>query len=61
MTGSVRSLNAIGARYFIAGGLAVTTHGYIRITMDVESLEALVAMEETTGRPRDVDDLEHLR
>jgi hypothetical protein len=32
----VRSLNSSGARYFIAGGLAVVAHGYLRLTADVD-------------------------
>ena len=37
----VRSLNTIGARYLIAGGLAVNAHGYIRLTMDVDLVIAM--------------------
>ncbi len=32
----VRSLNGAGARYLIAGGLAVVAHGYVRLTADLD-------------------------
>ena len=32
----VRALNDAGARYLIAGGLAVVAHGYLRFTADVD-------------------------
>ncbi len=43
----VRSLNAAGVRYLIAGGLAVNAHGYL--------------MKEAVGREQDRIDNEHLR
>ena len=41
----VRALEDAGVRYLVAGGLAVNAHGY----------------QEVAGRPRDVDDIQHLR
>lgn len=32
----VKALNDAGARYLIAGGLAVVAHGYVRLTADVD-------------------------
>ena len=32
----VQALNAAGARYLIAGGLAVVAHGYVRFTADLD-------------------------
>jgi hypothetical protein len=32
----VRALNAANVRYLVAGGVAVTTHGYLRYTKDVD-------------------------
>ena len=32
----VKSLNAAGVRYLIAGGMAVVAHGYLRLTMDLD-------------------------
>jgi hypothetical protein len=32
----VEGLNAAGARYLIAGGLAVVAHGHVRFTADVD-------------------------
>lgn len=37
----VRSLNDAGARYLVAGGLAVNAHGYLRFTQDVDLVIAL--------------------
>ncbi|MCB1102597.1 MAG: hypothetical protein KDL10_09540 [Kiritimatiellae bacterium] len=31
-----RVLNESGARYLVAGGLAVVAHGYVRLTMDID-------------------------
>lgn len=31
-----RALNESGARYLVAGGLAVVAHGYLRLTMDID-------------------------
>ena len=31
-----RALNDAGARYLVAGGLAVVAHGYVRLTLDVD-------------------------
>ena len=32
----VRALNEAGARYLIAGGLAVVAHGFVRLTADID-------------------------
>jgi hypothetical protein len=32
----VRTLNAAGVRYLIAGGMAVVAYGYVRLTMDLD-------------------------
>ena len=60
-----------GVRYLVAGGLAVNAYGYLRLTHDVDlvpglfvrfvSIPALIAMKEIANRPRDVDDIQHLR
>lgn len=38
----VRALNEAGARYLVAGGLAVNAHGYLRFTKDVDVVIQLV-------------------
>lgn len=38
----VRALNKAGARYLVAGGLAVNAHGYLRFTKDVDVVIQLV-------------------
>ena len=38
----VRSLNAAGVRYLIAGGLAVNAHGYLRFTKDADLVIQLI-------------------
>lgn len=38
----VRSLNAAGVRYLIAGGLAVNAHGYLRFTKGADLVIALI-------------------
>lgn len=38
----VRSLNAAGVRYLVAGGLAVNAHGYLRFTKDADLVIQLV-------------------
>src|SRR5512140_2172405 len=57
----VRSLNAAGVRYLIAGGLAVVAHGYMRFTADVDIVlafdednlnEAIRALSGLGYRPR---------
>lgn len=58
----VRALNEAGARYLIAGGLAVIAHGHLRYTADVDvmldlsdednSRRAMQALEELGYRPR---------
>ena len=53
----VRSLNEGNVRYLIAGGLAVNAHGYIRLTQDVDLVIAL----DPANRPRDIDDVQHLK
>ena len=37
----IRALNAEGVRYLVAGGLAVSAHGYVRSTQDVDLVIAL--------------------
>ena len=37
----MRALNESGARYLVAGGLAVIAHGYFRFTADVDLIVAL--------------------
>ena len=37
----VRALDSTGARYLVAGDLAVNAHGYVRLTMDVDMVIAL--------------------
>lgn len=32
----VRTLNEAGIRYLVAGGLAVSAHGYLRFTKDAD-------------------------
>ena len=44
----VQALNAAGARYLIAGGLAVVAHGYVRFTADLDLI--LDLEEENTKR-----------
>jgi hypothetical protein len=39
----VQALNEAGARYLIAGGLAVVAHGYVRATQDIDIVLALEA------------------
>ena len=51
----VRVLNEGRVRYLVAGGLAVNAH--VRFV----SLATLIAMKQEAGRPRDLDDVEHLR
>lgn len=58
----VRALNAAGARYLIAGGLAVFAHGHLRYTAGVDLIvdlsdednarQALRALEDLGYRPR---------
>lgn len=36
-----QALNASGARYLVAGGLAVVAHGYLRLTMDIDLIVQL--------------------
>ncbi len=56
----VRALDAAGARYLVAGGLAVAAHGYLRFTRDVDLvvqlapdniLATFAALEEIGYRP----------
>ena len=37
----IKALNEEGVRYLVAGGLAVSAHGYIRATQDVDLVVAL--------------------
>jgi len=55
-----RSLEREGARYLVAGGLAVLAHGYLRLTLDVDLIldlepphpgPALRALESLSFRP----------
>lgn len=57
----VRALNEAGARYLIAGGLAVVAHGYVRFTADLDLIldmseenvrRALDALKSLDYRPR---------
>ncbi len=43
----VCALNACGARYLIAGGLAVVAHGYVRLTADLDLILDLEDEEAT--------------
>jgi phospholipase/lecithinase/hemolysin len=43
----VQALNAAGARYLIAGGLAVVAHGYVRFTAD---LDLILDLEEENAK-----------
>ena len=45
----VRALNGSGARYMIAGGLAVVAHGYLRLTADVDIIFDLEDKRLVTG------------
>ncbi len=56
-----RALNASGARYLVAGGLAVVAHGYLRLTMDIDLIiqlhpdnlaKALEALRHLGYRPK---------
>lgn len=38
----VRALNEAGARYLVAGGLAVNAHGYLRFTKDADFVIELI-------------------
>lgn len=61
-----RALNESGARYLVAGGLAVVAHGYLRLTMDIDliiqlgrenltrALEALRALGYRPKAPVDI-------
>jgi len=46
-------LNREGIEYAVCGGIAVSIHGYVRATTDIDILIR-------AGRRRDLDDLEHL-
>ena len=57
----VRTLNAGGVRYLVAGGLAVVAHGYVRFTADVDLIidlepsnvgRAMRALAQLDYRPR---------
>jgi hypothetical protein len=37
----VKALNGAKVKYLIVGGLAVSAHGYDRLTVDVEALKKL--------------------
>ena len=67
------ALEAEGIPYAVCGGIAVTIHGAIRTTKDIDLLVAaadvprivvsratLVRMKRLAGRPQDLDDLEKL-
>lgn len=72
----VRVLNAADVRYLVVGGIAVVAHGYGRVTFDLDlvlqlqpenvirgfrALDTLIRMKEVAGRPKDLDDVAHLR
>ncbi len=72
----VRVLNAADVRYLVVGGIAVVAHGYGRMTFDLDlvlqlqpenvirgfrALDTLIRMKEVAGRPKDLDDVAHLR
>ncbi|MFA5138666.1 MAG: hypothetical protein WC728_05475 [Elusimicrobiota bacterium] len=44
----IRALNGAGARYMIAGGLAVVAHGFLRFTADIDIV--LAFDDENLGR-----------
>jgi hypothetical protein len=46
-------LNREGIEYAVCGEIAVSIHGYVRATTDIDILIR-------AGRRRDLDDLEHL-
>ena len=55
------ALNGSGARYLVAGGLAVVAHGYVRLTADIDIVldpdpaalrRAIAALEALGYRPR---------
>lgn len=57
----VRALNDSGARYLVAGGLAVVAHGYVRLTMDLDLIiglqdenlrRAMAALRDLGYRPK---------
>lgn len=62
----VRALNDAGARYLVAGGLAVVAHGHVRFTADLDLVldlrepslgRAITALAELGFRPRAPVDL----
>ena len=52
-----RELAVRRVRYLGVGGIALNLHGYARLTMDMD----LINMKTISGRPRDMEDVEHLR
>ncbi|MBM3357125.1 MAG: hypothetical protein FJY54_05305 [Betaproteobacteria bacterium] len=63
----VAALETARVRYLVAGGLAVSAHGHLRFTHDVDlvvrfvSIPTLIAIKEVANRPIDGDDIQHLR
>lgn len=56
------SLNNAGARYLVAGGVAVNIHGYQRMTVDLDLVIQLNSDNiKKAGRARDIDDIRHLQ
>ena len=70
------SLNEAGARYLVAGGVAVNIHGYQRMTVMIRryrqkispdttikivNIPTLIEMKKIAGRARDLDDIQHLQ
>jgi hypothetical protein len=68
----LRFLHERGVEYIVIGGFAVNAHGFARPSKDLDigrpddtpmrvcGLAHLRAMKQAAGRPRDLDDLEHL-
>ena len=54
----VSVFNQHEVNFILVGGLAVVSHGYPRMTVDIKTL---IKMKEVAGRPKDLDDIEHLR
>jgi hypothetical protein len=58
-----RALSDAGVPYALCGGLAVTLHGYPRLTrntIQVVSRPGLIAMKRIAGRPQDLGDIAEL-
>jgi hypothetical protein len=59
----LRFLYERGVEHIVIGGVAVSAHGFVRPSEDLDIVpnpSAENLMKQAAGRPRDLDDLQHL-